>query len=117
MENKCTCLNPSVNCFSGQCSYCNKQISKNIYAQDLNPNKIIGTFCNKCRNIICNCISNISKANKMETIPKHGGKRKGAGAKPKYNEPTQQVTFRCPTSKVKIIKALIAEKLNEWKIK
>jgi hypothetical protein len=30
MINKC-CLNPQVNCFVGQCSYCNKQIEKKNY--------------------------------------------------------------------------------------
>jgi hypothetical protein len=41
----------------------------------------------------------------------HGGKRKGAGRKPKYNEPTTTIAFRVPLSKVdkvkKAVKALI----------
>jgi len=36
MENKCTCLHPQVNCFNGQCSYCNKPIEKQITVEDLN---------------------------------------------------------------------------------
>jgi len=32
---KCTCLRPQVNCFSGMCSYCNRQIVKNLTTEDL----------------------------------------------------------------------------------
>ena len=47
--------------------------------------------------------------------PKHGGTRKGAGAKPKYSEQTKTVAFRCPLSKVDELKKIINAKLNEWK--
>lgn len=32
-----------------------------------------------------------------------GGKRKGAGRKPKYSEPTTTIAFRVPESKVKSV--------------
>lgn len=38
---------------------------------------------------------------------KHGGKRKGAGRKPKYNEPTKVISFRVPLSKIDEIKKLV----------
>lgn len=40
---KCTCLRPQVNCFSGMCSYCNRQIVKNLTTEDLKP-KIVGEY-------------------------------------------------------------------------
>ena len=43
-----------------------------------------------------------------------GGKRKNAGAKPKYNEKTKTVAFRCPLSKVDELKLIIKSKLSEW---
>jgi len=45
-----------------------------------------------------------------------GGTRKGSGAKPKYNEETKTVAFRCPLSKVDELKKFINEKLNEYKL-
>ena len=47
--------------------------------------------------------------------PKHGGTRQGSGAKPKYNEETKTIAFRCPISKVDELKTIINAKLNEWK--
>ena len=52
--------------------------------------------------------------NKKET---RGGKRKGAGAKKKYNENTKTVAFRCPLSKVDELKLLVKYKLSEWLVK
>ena len=49
--------------------------------------------------------------------PKHGGKRKNAGSKPKYNEPTGTVSFRVPISKIEEIKLLITHKLSGWRLK
>ena len=46
-----------------------------------------------------------------------GGKRKGAGAKKKYNELTKTVAFRCPMSKVEELKLIIKSKLSEWSVK
>jgi hypothetical protein len=43
-----------------------------------------------------------------------GGKRKNAGAKPKYAEQTKTVAFRCPLSKVDELKLIIKSKLSEW---
>jgi len=45
---------------------------------------------------------------------KRGGTRKGSGAKPKYNEQTKTVTFRCPMSKVDELKIIVKSKLSEW---
>jgi hypothetical protein len=43
-----------------------------------------------------------------------GGTRKGSGAKPKYNEETKTVAFRCPLSKVDEFKIIVKSKLSEW---
>jgi hypothetical protein len=52
--------------------------------------------------------------NKQET---RGGTRKKAGAKPKYNEQTKTVAFRCPMSKVDELKLIVKSKLSEWSLK
>lgn len=49
----------------------------------------------------------------MEKIT-HGGKREGAGSKPKYSEATTTVAFRIPISKVRIIKTLVKKKLKTY---
>lgn len=56
---------------------------------------------------------------KKKTIKKKkaGGKRKGAGRKPKYSEKTKPVAFKCPTSKVVEFKEHCTKKLKEWEIK
>ena len=46
-----------------------------------------------------------------------GGKRKVAGAKPKYSEQTKTVAFRCPLSKVDELKLVVKSKLLEWSVK
>ena len=43
-----------------------------------------------------------------------GGTRQGSGAKPKYNEQTKTVAFRCPLSKVDELKLVVKSKLSEW---
>ena len=48
---------------------------------------------------------------------KRGGIRKNAGAKPKYNEETKTIAFRCPMSKLSELKSLVKAKLSEWSIK
>ena len=48
---------------------------------------------------------------------KRGGKRKNAGAKPKYNEQTKTVSFRCPLSKVNELKLVVKSKLSDWSVK
>lgn len=45
-----------------------------------------------------------------------GGKRPFSGAKPKYNESTKTIAFRCPESKVEELKTLIRSKLSEWRV-
>jgi hypothetical protein len=46
-----------------------------------------------------------------------GGARQGSGAKPKYNEGTKTVAFRCPLSKVGELKLIVKSKLSEWSVK
>ena len=46
-----------------------------------------------------------------------GGTRQGSGAKPKYNEETKTVAFRCPLSKVDELKIVVKSKLLEWLVK
>ena len=46
-----------------------------------------------------------------------GGTRQGSGAKPKYNEQTKTVAFRCPISKVDELKIIVKSKLSEWSVK
>ena len=46
-----------------------------------------------------------------------GGSRKNSGAKPKYNEETKTVAFRCPLSKVDELKMVVKSKLSEWSVK
>ncbi len=46
--------------------------------------------------------------------PTRGGTRKGAGAKPKYNEPTTTIAFRVPVSKVERIKQLVKIQLIQY---
>lgn len=48
---------------------------------------------------------------------KRGGTRQGSGAKPKYNEGTKTVAFRCPLSKVDELKLVVKSKLLEWSVK
>jgi len=57
---------------------------------------------------------NLKKSKKLKGS---GGKRKGSGAKPKYNEQTKTVAFRCPLSKVYELKLFINSKLSEWSVK
>lgn len=45
------------------------------------------------------------------------GKGKGSGAKPKYDEETKTVAFRCPLSKVDELKMIVKSKLSEWLVK
>ena len=46
-----------------------------------------------------------------------GATRQGSGAKPKYNEQTKTVAFRCPLSKVDELKLVVKSKLSEWSVK
>jgi hypothetical protein len=54
---------------------------------------------------------------KKKEIENRGGKRKGAGAKKRYNEETKTISFRCPLSKIDDIKALINHRLSKWTVK
>ena len=57
----------------------------------------------------------VSKHDKKKNTK--GGTRKGSGAKPKYNEQTKTVAFRCPLSKVDELKIIVKSKLSEWSVK
>ncbi len=57
----------------------------------------------------------VSKYDKNKKIK--GGSRQGSGAKPKYNEETKTVAFRCPLSKVDELKLVVKSKLSEWLVK
>ena len=46
-----------------------------------------------------------------------GGTRQGSGSKPKYNEETKTVAFRCPMSKVDELKLVVKSKLSKWSVK
>lgn len=54
---------------------------------------------------------------KKKELENRGGKRKGAGAKKRYNEETKTISFRCPLSKVDDIKSLINHRLSKWSVK
>ena len=45
-----------------------------------------------------------------------GGKRKGAGRKSPFPEPTKTVSFRCPISKTEELKEYVNAKLSEWAV-
>jgi len=46
-----------------------------------------------------------------------GGKRKNAGRKSPFSEPTKTVAFRCPMSKVDELKLVVRSKLWEGSVK
>lgn len=48
---------------------------------------------------------------------KKGGKRKGSGAKPRYNEPTKTIAFRVPVSRIEHVKSLLKTLLDGWAVK
>lgn len=49
-------------------------------------------------------------------VKKQGGKRKNAGRKSVFNEPTKTVSFRCPISKTEELKEYVNTKLSEWAV-
>jgi len=53
----------------------------------------------------------------MTKKEKRGGTRKGAGAKPKFGEPTTTIAFRVPESKVPEIKKIVKTKIETYKLK
>jgi hypothetical protein len=53
----------------------------------------------------------------MKEKAKRGGKRIGAGAKPKYKDFTKTISFRVPESKIEEIKDIVKTKLSEWVLK
>ncbi len=54
-----------------------------------------------------------NEKNVLQTM-EWGGKRKGCGNKPKYNEKTTTIAFRVPISKVDEVKQLIKNKQIQW---
>lgn len=53
----------------------------------------------------------------LVTKTKKGGKRKGSGAKPRYNEPTETIAFRVPVSRIEHVKSLLKTLLDGWAVK
>ena len=53
----------------------------------------------------------------MKIKETRGGARQGSGAKPKYNEETKAVSFRCPLSKVDELRLVVKSKFLEWSVK
>jgi hypothetical protein len=47
---------------------------------------------------------------------KHGGKRKGAGRKSKYGEPTETISFRVPLSLIGTITKYVKSVLEKSKL-
>lgn len=47
----------------------------------------------------------------MSNLKNRGGKREGAGAKSKYNEPTKTTAFRIPISKIDEVKSVVNKML------
>lgn len=43
-----------------------------------------------------------------------GGKRKGAGRKSSYGEPTKVISFRCPISKINEFESMINSLKKSW---
>ena len=53
----------------------------------------------------------------MKKKETRGGTRQGSGAKPKYGEPTETVSFRVPVSKIEHVKSLLKTLLDGWAVK
>ena len=59
----------------------------------------------------------LMKSQKVYKKETRGGTRKGSGAKPKYDEPTDTIAFRVPVSKIEHVKSLIKTLLDGWSVK
>ncbi len=70
----------------------------------------------KRSNKLIDIIDTTNEPNILQKI-EWGETRKNAGAKPKYNEQTKTVAFRCPLSKVDELKLIVKSKLSEWSAK
>lgn len=57
----------------------------------------------------------LQKKKQLKSIHR-GGKRKGAGRKSHFSEPTKTVGFRCPISKTEELKKHVNAKLSEWSV-
>lgn len=64
--------------------------------------------------MLIDIIDTTNEPNVLQEI-KRGGNRKGSGAKPKYNEKTKTVAFRCPASKIEELRLIVESKLSEWR--
>ena len=47
---------------------------------------------------------------------KHGGKRQNSGAKLKYGEPTKNISFKVPESKINEVRKLVYDYLKQFDI-
>jgi hypothetical protein len=75
---------------------------------------IVNVYSGQYNHITEKQLEELKEIIKKET---RGGTRKNAGAKPKYNEETKTVAFRCPMSKVDELKLIVKSKLSEWSAK
>lgn len=57
----------------------------------------------------------LQKKKQLKSIHR-GGKRKGAGRKSPFSEPTKTVSFRCPISKTEELKEYVNAKMSEWAV-
>ena len=71
----------------------------------------------KSENILTDDLECYNCGHKWYRKETRGGTRQGSGAKPKYNEETKTVAFRCPLSKVDELKIILKSKLSEWSVK
>jgi hypothetical protein len=75
------------------------------------------TLLEKRSNKSIDIIDTTNEPNILQKMDGRGGTRKGSGAKPKYNEGTKTIAFRCPLSKVDELKLVVKSKLSEWSVK
>lgn len=66
--------------------------------------------------LLIDIIDTTNEPNILQTM-QWEAKRNGSSAKPKYNEQTKIVAFRCPLSKVDELKLIVKSKLLEWSVK
>jgi hypothetical protein len=61
-------------------------------------------------------IYNFEEPMKIQLGEMRGGKREGAGMKPKYGEETAPIAIRVPKSRVREFRDFVNEKLKEWEV-
>jgi hypothetical protein len=51
---------------------------------------------------------------KIKKTNTHGGAGRGQGRHQKYNEETENITFRCPLSKKEVLRQIVHAQLEKW---